>query len=256
VEPTVRALALWPSVRDALRSLQASLAPGSFEPSTASTTFVLAMADATAATLVPGLVDIAEAGAPGVSLRIVPLTTRDPRSLLEAAAADLAVGYFPAALADLGAREQAGEPVSFSHQRLYGGEYVCVMRRRHPLANGRLTLDRYCSARHLLVSFSGRPWGFIDEALASMDRQRRVVLTVNQFFTAGRVVARSNLLSVLPRHFVRETGMAQELVVRKLPFEAPPVHVEAIWHRRAQHDPAHQWLRLALARAASESFGP
>ncbi len=83
-----------------------------------------------------------------------------------------------------------------------------------------------------------------------------MVLTVNQFFTAGRVVARSNLLSVLPRHFVRETGMAQELVVRKLPFEAPPVHVEAIWHRRAQHDPAHQWLRLALARAASESFGP
>ena len=76
VEPTVRALALWPSVRDALRSLQASLAPGSFEPSTASTTFVLAMADATAATLVPALVDIAEAGAPGVSLRIVPLTTR------------------------------------------------------------------------------------------------------------------------------------------------------------------------------------
>ena len=85
--------------------------------------------------------------------------------------------------------------------------------------------------------------------------QRRVVLTVNQFFTAGRVVARSNLLSVLPRHFVRETGMAQELVVRKLPFEAPPVHVEAIWHRRAQHDPAHQWLRQALARVASASFG-
>jgi DNA-binding transcriptional LysR family regulator len=256
MEPTVRALALWPSVREALRSLQASLAPDSFEPSTASTTFVLAMADATAATLVPGLVGIAEAGAPGVSLRIVPLTTRDPRGLLEAAAADLAVGYFPAALADLGAREQAGEPVSFSHQRLYGGEYVCVMRRKHPLASGRLTLDRYCEARHLLVSFSGRPWGFIDEALASLDRQRRVVLTVNQFFTAGRVVAHSNLLSVLPRHFVRETGMAQELVMRKLPFEAPAVHVDAIWHRRAQHDPAHRWLRQALTRVAGQSFGP
>jgi hypothetical protein len=67
------------------------------------------------------------------------------------------------------------------------------MRRKHPLASGRLTMERYCNARHLLVSFSGRPWGFIDEALASLDRQRRVVLTVNQFFTAGRVVAHSNL---------------------------------------------------------------
>jgi DNA-binding transcriptional LysR family regulator len=253
VEPTVRALALWPSVRDALRSLQASLAPGNFEPASATTTFVLAMADATAATLVPGLVQLAESDAPGVSLRVVPLTTRDPRALLEAAAADVAVGYFPAALADMTAREQAGEAVSFSHQRLYGGEYVCVMRRKHPLTSGRLTMDRYCNARHLLVSFSGRPWGFIDEALAALDRQRRVVLTVNQFFTAGRVVAHSNLLSVMPRHFVRETGMAQDLVLRKLPFDAPAVHVEALWHRRTQHSSAHQWLRQALAQVASRS---
>ena len=65
VEPTVRALALWPSVRDALRSLQASLAPGNFEPASATTTFVLAMADATAATLVPGLVQLADSDAPG-----------------------------------------------------------------------------------------------------------------------------------------------------------------------------------------------
>jgi DNA-binding transcriptional LysR family regulator len=128
------------------------------------------------------------------------------------------------------------------------------MRRGHPLARGSMTLERYCAARHLLVSFSGRPWGFIDEALASLDRQRRVVLTVNQFFTAGRVVARSNLLSVMPRHFVRETGMASELVVRKLPFEAPPVHVEGLWHRRMQHSSAHQWLRQTLASAAARAF--
>ena len=255
MEPTVRALALWPSVREALRSLQATLAPSDFDPASAATTFVLAMADATAATLIPGLIQAAEQEAPGVSLRVVPLTTRDPRRLLDEAAADLAVGYFPAVLADLTAREQAGESVAFAHQRLYGGEYVCVMRRGHPLARGAMTLERFCAARHLLVSFSGRPWGFIDEALASLDRQRRVVLTVNQFFTAGRVVAHSNLLSVMPRHFIRETGMASELVVRKLPFEAPAVHVEALWHRRTQHSSAHQWLRRTLAHAAGHAFG-
>jgi DNA-binding transcriptional LysR family regulator len=254
VEPTPRALALWPSVREALRTLQASLAPSVFEPASATTTFVLAMADATAATLIPGLVQTAEHEAPGVSLRVVPLTTRDPRRLLDEATADLAIGYFPAVLADLTAREQAGEAVAFAHQRLYGGEYVCVMRRDHPLASGPLTLGRYCAARHLLVSFSGRPWGFIDEALASLDRKRRVMLTVNQFFTAGRVVANSNLLTVLPRHFVRETGMASELVLRELPFEVPAVHVEALWHRRQQHSSAHVWLREVLARASNSAF--
>ena len=53
IEPTPRALALWPSVREALRQLQAAIVPSLFVPAEASSTFVLAMADATAATLVP-----------------------------------------------------------------------------------------------------------------------------------------------------------------------------------------------------------
>jgi DNA-binding transcriptional LysR family regulator len=250
MEPTPRALLLWPAVRDALRQLQQSLAPSRFDPAQADTTFVIAMADATAAELVPRLVDIIEAEAPGVSLRVVPLATRDPRKLLDDEAIDLAVGYFPAVVADLTARAQVGKAVAFATQRLYDGEYVCVMRADHPLASGPLTLNRFCAARHLLVSFSGRPFGFIDEALATLGRERRVVLTVNQFFTAGRVVANSNLLTVLPRHFVGVTGIADALVLRKLPFAIPAVHVDALWHGRRDQDSAHRWLRDTIRRSA------
>jgi DNA-binding transcriptional LysR family regulator len=232
VEPTARALALWPAVSDALKQLEAAITPGDFVAAEATNSFVLAMADATAAELMPGLVEILERDTPGVSMRTVPLTTRDPRKLLDEGEVDLAVGFFPAVLADLTAQAQGGGMAAFDHQRLYDGEYVCVMRAGHPLARGPLTLKRFCDAHHLLVSFSGRPFGFIDEALASLQRRRRVVLTVNQFFTAGRVVAGSDLLTVLPRHFVGVTGMADELVVRDLPFEVPRVHVDALWHRR------------------------
>jgi DNA-binding transcriptional LysR family regulator len=121
------------------------------------------------------------------------------------------------------------------------------MRRDHPLARGPLTLNRYCAARHLLVSFSGRPYGFIDEALALVGRDRRIVLTVNQFFTAGQVVTQSDLLTVLPRHFVNMTGIAEQLVLRELPFVAPKVHVDALWHHRAHRDSAHRWLRETIS---------
>ena len=184
--PTPRALAIWPAVREALRQLQESLIPNEFVPGQAQSTFVLAMADATAAELVPGLTDTLEREAPGVTMRVVPLSTRDPRLLLDEEACDLAVGHFPSVLADLTAREQSGEPVPFLHRRLYDAEYVCVMRQGHALASGPFTLERFCSARHMLVSFSGRPFGFIDESLALLGRKRQVVLTVNQFFTAGR----------------------------------------------------------------------
>jgi DNA-binding transcriptional LysR family regulator len=252
--PTPRALAIWPAVRDSLQQLQESLAPSEFEPATANSTFVLAMADATAAELIPGLVDTLEQEAPGVSVRVIPLTTRDPRRLLDEESCDLAVGYFPSVLADLTARTQSGESTPFFHKRLYDGEYVCVMRKDHPLASGPFTLNRFCAARHMLVSFSGRPYGFIDESLASLGRERQVVLTVNQFFTAGRVVANSNLLTVLPRHFVRVTGIADQLVLRPLPFDVSPVHVDAVWHRRSQQRSAHVWLRQALERAADKAF--
>jgi DNA-binding transcriptional LysR family regulator len=254
VEPTPRALALWPSVRDALRQLQHTLAPSEFDAAIADTTFVLAMADATAAELIPGLVQIAQAEAPAISMRVVPLTTRDPRNLLENEEADMAIGYFPAVIAGLTARGQSGQAVPFETQRLYVGQYVCVMRRGHPLARRPLTVDDFCAARHLLVSFSGRPYGFIDQTLGAMGRERRVVITVNQFFTAGRVVANSDLLTVLPRHFVRVTGIDDQLVMCDLPFDQPLVHVDAVWHRRAQHGHAHEWLRDALIRAAAAAF--
>lgn len=254
VEPTPRALALWPTVRDALRQLQHTLAPGEFDASTADTTFLLAMADATAAELIPGLVQIVEKEAPAISLRVLPLTTRDPRRMLEQEEVDMAIGYFPAVIASLAARGQSGVGVAFETQRLYLGQYVCVMRRGHPLASAPLTLDDYCAARHLLVSFSGRPYGFIDQTLGALGRERRIVVTVNQFFTAGRVVANSDLLTVLPRHFVTVTGIDEQLVLRDLPFDQPMVHVDAIWHRRAQHGHAHEWLRTALLRSAAAAF--
>lgn len=254
VEPTPRALALWPAVRDALRQLQHTLAPGEFDAGIADTTFLLAMADATAAELMPGLVSIVETEARAVSLRVLPLTTRDPRRMLENEEVDIAIGYFPAVIASLAARGQSGVGTPFETLRLYVGEYVCVMRKDHPLASAPLTLDSYCEARHLLVSFSGRPYGFIDQTLGALGRERRIVVTVNQFFTAGRVVANSDLLTVMPRHFVRVTGIQDQLVLRDLPFEQPPVHVDALWHRRAQHGHAHEWLRQTLLRSAAAAF--
>ncbi len=252
LEPTPRGQELWPAIRNALQQLQSALVPSVFSPADASTTYVLTMADATAAELMPGLLKVITDQAPGVSLRVVPLTTRDPRPLLEEGQADLAVGYFPAVFTDLTARAQAGEPVSYVQHRLFEGDYVCVMRKGHPLAKGRLTLDRYCNARHMLVSFSGRAFGFIDGALASLGRSRRVVLTVNQFFIAGKVVTSSDLLTVLPRHFVKVTGFADQLVVRELPFATAPIQVAALWHLRQDGNSAHAWLRAQVVALATQ----
>ena len=76
------------------------------------------------------------------------------------------------------------------------------------------------------------------------------MLTVNQFFTAGRVVAQSDLMTVLPMAFVSATGYSQELVTRPLPFRMNGSHTEMLWHMRHDQSSAHQWLRTQLIAAA------
>jgi len=249
MRPTPQAEALWPQVRMALASLRQALAPGDFDPTRDAMQLRLAMADATAVLLAPGLVGQIEREAAQVNLRILPMTTRDPRRMLEGGDADLAVGFFPEVITDIVAQ---GDDSHLRHAQLYATRYVCVMRKDHPLASQPLTLDAFCAAHHLLVSFSGRPYGYVDKALAGLGRQRRIVLTVNQFFTAGRVVEGSDLLTVLPERFMKATGAGQTLVVRELPLALEPVHVAMLWHLRNDAAAAHRWLRQRVLTAAAE----
>ncbi len=253
VKPTPRAETLWPSVRRALLELEEAVAPNSFDVAKAHATFRMAMADATAALWLPRLVRSIENEAPGVNVRMVPLTTREPRPMLLRGDIDLAIGFFPGVIAQL----SGGPDTPIRHEQLYSGKYVCVMRKDHPLAKGELTLDAYCKANHLLVSFSGRARGLVDEALTQLGRERRILLTVNQFFTGGRVVANSNLITVIPRHLIASTGMTGALIAKDLPFSLPDIHIDMLWHERDARNPALKWLREHLTGMLGDpAFAP
>lgn len=250
VKPTPRAEELWPIVRRSLSELEAVITPETFDITRAQNTFRMAMVDATAALWLPSLVRTILQDAPRIKIRMMPLTTRDPRAMLLRGDVDLAVGFFPGVTAQLA----DGHKSQIRHERLYTGHYVCVMRKEHPLADQEMTLDTYCSADHLLVSLSGKPHAVIDDVLASMDRERRILLTVNQFFTAGRIVASSDLITVLPRHLIAATGMSEALVVKELPFLTPEEHVDMLWHERDARNPAHNWLREHLRAVTHDTF--
>ena len=245
--PTPKAQALWPQVRAALGALQQALAPGAFDPQTQAVTFRLAMTDATAALLAPALVAEIERERALCNLRVLPLTTSDPQRLIQQAEVDLAIGHFPDTVTALLA---AGRDAALRQARLYDTRHVCVMRRGHPLAERPLTLDAYCDAHHLLASSTGRALGYVDQALTALGRQRRVVMSVNQFYTAGQVVTQSDLLAVLPLAFLPATGHQHALLARELPFDLGAIQVSMLWHMRRDAEPAHRWLRERVLRAA------
>jgi DNA-binding transcriptional LysR family regulator len=183
---------------------------------------------------------------------VLPLTTRDPRRLVEEADADLAVGYFPNAIAAIVAQ---GADATLHHRQLYATEYVCVMRRDHPLADQELTLDAFVEAHHLLVTFSGRAARLrrrgarhagppaphrADRQPVRHRRQRRRPLR-----PADRAAA-----AVPAGHRRRAPARAEAAAA-----VAGAVNVEMMWHLRKDDDPAHRWLRERLIEAAARKPG-
>ncbi len=250
VAPTAHAIALWPVVRESLNRLQQAFEPQGFDAQTEDRQFIIAMADATAALFVPELLHALQEQRSQVRLKMVGLSSRDPRDLLEQGEIDVAVGFFPEVAVQL---HSEAETSLACLDCLYTCRYQCVMRRDHALARpGALTLDAYCAADHLRVNFAGRPHGFVDEELARLGRSRHVTMTVDQFATAGTAVLTSDLLTVLPHSYVPATGLAPRLACRPLPIELPPIEVGLLWHRRHEQDTAQRWLRDLIYRVGAQ----
>jgi DNA-binding transcriptional LysR family regulator len=249
VRPTARALSLRPAVRSALETLETAIGAETANLADVSKTLRLCMADSTAALVLPPLVTPLKQAAPKLTLQIMPLLSRDPRDSLIRGEIDLAIGSFPGIVAQLSAEQEVDSGIC--HEPLYSGEYVCIMRRDHPLANEELTLDRYCEADHVLVNFSGRMQGQADKLLAAMGRERHILMTVNQFTTGAQVVAASDLLSIIPIQLIATSRMEPLLAWRKLPFDLPPLRIDMLWHEREGRDLAHRWVRSTLQELIS-----
>jgi len=92
----------------------------------------------------------------------------------------------------------------------------------HPLAHKPLDLDRYLSAKHLLVSLSGEPTGFVDLLLESQGLQRRVAMTVNQFSIVPKILRQSDLVVTVVRRAITLSPYASELMMKPVPLAIQP----------------------------------
>jgi len=94
---------------------------------------------------------------------------------------------------------------------------------------------------------------FVDDVLARRQLRRDVALNVPHWLIVHRVLARTDLLSVMPERLVAAiTGT--EVVARDLPFASEPFDWELYWHRRHDGNRAITWLRNII-RAACRSSG-
>ncbi len=238
--PTPRALELLGPVRQVLDEIDALVQPrAAFDPALALRTFTLSASDYVEYALLPALVDYLERKAPGVRLAVRPLDLQAVAKQMESGEVDLCITGLQNAPPGLHARP------------LYEERLVSVVRRRHPGIGARLTLDKFCSLEHILVTVRGGSFSArIDQALTALGRKRRARLAVPHFLLAPEIVARSDMISTLPERLAR--GYARKLRILEPPLKLQGFTVGEIWHERSAREPAQQWLRDVLLELAQK----
>ncbi len=244
MRPTPRALELSAPIHDALASLEQALDPVRFDPAASTRTFKIATNDYVASVLMPRVMARLQEVAPGVDVRIVPLGGR-MYELLDAQEVDF------------GCTSVGDLPERFEAREIVEDIYVVLMRHDHPLAEGRMTLQAFARANHMLVTPRGDPRGFIDQALAAKGLTRRLGLAVNQFAAAPAIIAATDMIVTLPKQAADLFGPAFGLVQRACPLPAPRdmTLVSLVWNRRLGKHPALQWFAEMMADVVRSKSG-
>jgi len=236
--PTPRAEQLAEPVRRALMDLQRTLDPEDFVPETAERRFTVAANNGAAIVLVGTIAGDSRAAAPNVRLAVRPSGTLDVPGMLDRGDLDIAIVGRPAP----GAR--------FSSHVLVEDPCVAVMRRGHPLAQGRLELAAFAAAPHLRISSSDQDLSFVDGELLARGLRRTVMLEA-PYLSAGAILTQSDMVAIMERRVAEALRRAYPVELAPLPIPSAILRCVMVWHSRFDDHPAHRWLRNMIIAAAA-----
>lgn len=231
---TARGEALRERVRGALQALDAALQPVSFVPGQAQRTFRLGMVDYASLLMLPVLAARLSQQAPGVQIRVPPTEGGLVDALVQDRI-DLALGVF-------------GDEIDRSDlfaQTLWDDHLVCVLRVGHP-ALSCWGLASFLDLLHLQISPGGRPGGPLDDRLAALGHQRRVLIAAPHFLALPFAVASSDVVSTIPSRIAARLAPALGLAIVPVPLDVSGFSIQVLWHRRSLDDAGHQWLRSLI----------
>lgn len=232
--PTPRALALRDPVRQVVDAAEGVLRPAlKLDLSALSQTFTIRSTEGFVETFGSALLARVSAEAPGVRLAFVTKLDKDSTPLRDAAI-DLETGVT--------SRSMGPELRTLG---LFRDRFIAVVRKGHPLAQGRITPQRYAAAAHVLVSRRGLEMAAVDQALERLGLARQVAVTVGGFGPAIVLARASDMVATVPEKHTQSLWHGMHSFVP--PLDLPAFTISLFWHPRVDADPAHRWLRGVIA---------
>jgi DNA-binding transcriptional LysR family regulator len=211
-----------------------------FDPATSNRRFVLAMTDVGEVHFMPALIERCRVLAPHVQVSSVRAGTIDLKDALESGRVDLAIGPFD------------GISEALYQRMLFRQPYVSMIRAGHPLARGKLTLERFVAAEHLLVDATDSPYDRINHLLEQAGIGKTTRFRVPHFTAVPYIVSASDLVVTVPQKLAERAAKPFGLKWIVPPLELPLLQTNLFWHRRFNQDPGAQWLRALVVEVFGE----
>lgn len=214
-----------------------------FDPATSDRRFVLAMTDVGEVHFMPTLVARCRAVAPRVQLSSVRAGTVALKEELESGRVDLAIGPFD------------GISEALYQRMLFRQPYVSMFRSSHPLAKGKVTLERFVQAEHLLVDATDSPYDRINQLLEQAGIGKGSRFRVPHFTAVPYIVSENDLVVTVPQKLAMRAAKPFGLKWIEPPLALPQLQTNLFWHRRFNEDPGGQWLRALVVDTFGELPG-
>jgi DNA-binding transcriptional LysR family regulator len=234
-----RAESLKPMLAEAIRLMRCALiAPAPFEPKTATRAFSIGAGDYAQFVLLPPLMKLLAREAPGLDIWAKEPISGDLHQRLASGDMDLAV------IAQFSNTDE-----KLRSRVLFDEHFVCLLRKDHPQVKKTLSLEQFVTLPHAFIAPRGTRGGVVDDALKSINKERRVALAVPHFLVAPYMIAESDLIITLASRIAKSFASHLPLKILPPPIELPSFQMVLVWHERSHRDPAHKWLREKIVES-------
>jgi DNA-binding transcriptional LysR family regulator len=235
MEPTARALELSALICESLDRIESTL-DRHFDPKSSTQAFRIAFVDYGGIFFLPSLMSRLLLEAPGV--RVLPeyMDNSIGSRRLKDPECDFGIGMIWENYA------------TWRRIKLFDDPFVIALRKGHPLKRNPALVKDLCKQRYVRIpQFDG-----FESLLESQGFMRRFGVTAESFLPVPFILARSDLLALIPRSVFMVFKQVCNLRSINSEFHLPPYTVELVFDRRKEINPAHRWLIACITTLAGE----
>jgi DNA-binding transcriptional LysR family regulator len=132
---------------------------------------------------------------------------------------------------------------------------VVVMRKGHPLARRRWTIEDFGRVEHAAISILGGEASETDALLARVGVKRDIRLVTPHFMGALATVSQTNMVTTIGRALASRFADELGLLFKESCLPNPDLDLTIVWSEACATDPVLAWVRTMIREVAAETIG-